>query len=149
MSGRRAGDISLKKIPEGEMHGLAATPDYLAFAMRSGEESIIYLFNRHTWAITKLASFRGTIGGLAYHQGLLTAYYNEFDTYDSRWLLLIDPSRGVVKKMRFVESGPGGDRERRRTRLLHGEAGRPHRHRPVRRCLRQRTSCWPTRRSGR
>ncbi|HOD14361.1 MAG TPA: transglutaminase domain-containing protein [Spirochaetota bacterium] len=106
MSGRRSGDVGLTIIPEGEMRGLAATPDYLAFSMRSGEESALYLFNRHTWAVTKMGSYHGMIGDLAYHQGMLAAYYNEFDTYGSHWLLLIDPQRGVVKKMRFIDTEP-------------------------------------------
>lgn len=106
LSGRRSGDVGLKKIPEGEMRGLAATPDYLAFSMRNGEESALYLFNRHTWTVSKMASYRGMLGDLAYHQGMLAAYCNEFDSYGSHWLLLIDPPRGVVKKMRFVDSEP-------------------------------------------
>ncbi len=106
MSGRRSGDVGLKKIPEGDMRGIAATPDYIAFSMRSGEETSIFLFNRHTWAVSKMGSYRGMIGDLAYHQGLLTAYYNEFDSYGTHWILLIDPPRGIVKKMRFVDHEP-------------------------------------------
>ena len=78
------------------MRGLAATPDYLAFSMRSGDESVIYLFNRHTWAITKLGSFRGTVGDMAYHQGVLTAYYNDDDGF-------IENRFAAGFKMRFTK----------------------------------------------
>jgi hypothetical protein len=106
LSGKPAGDVSVKSIPEGAISGLACAGDSLVFSSGTDAGSSLYLFNRQNWKMKKLAGFAGTIHGVAYHQGKVIAYLDEFDAYSSNWLLAIDASTGQTKKISFVNTVP-------------------------------------------
>ncbi len=104
LSGRGAGDIAVRALPEGDIRGLACAGDNMVFCARSGDESVLYMFNRQSRVLKKLCAYRGLIGGVAFYQGSIIAQINEFDTYSNHWLLLINPEGELKKKLSFVNN---------------------------------------------
>jgi hypothetical protein len=104
LSGRGSGEVAVRSLPDGDIRGLACAGDGLAFFTRSGEESALFLFNRQSRAIKKIASYRGVITGVAYYQGHLLASINEFDTYSNNWLLVMGPDGRFIRKLSFVNT---------------------------------------------
>lgn len=104
LSGRGSGDIAVRSLPEGDIRGLACAGDSMVFYTRSGDESTLYLFNRQSRVLKKLGSYRGTICGVAFYDGLIVAQVDEFDTYSNHWLLVMNPAGEVKKKLSFVNT---------------------------------------------
>jgi hypothetical protein len=106
LSGHAAGDISVKSIPAGAIHGLACVGDSLVFSTRTDNESCLYLFSRQNRSMKKIGSYGGMIQAVTFYQGYVLAYCNEFDTYSEHWLMLISPTEGLKKKMCFISTNP-------------------------------------------
>jgi hypothetical protein len=105
-SGRAAGDISIKSIPAGAIHGLACVGDGLVFSVHSVNESSLYLFNRQNKSLKKIGSYSGMIHAVTFFQDFLLVYLNEFDAYTDHWLMLISPAGVLKKKMSFINTTP-------------------------------------------
>lgn len=105
-SGKTAGSVGIRSLPEGAIRGLACAGDVLTFAVRRGDGSALFQFNPSGRRLKEIGSYRGMIGGVASCQGGIVAYLNEFDRYAEHWLLMFDPSGVMKKKLRFVDTGP-------------------------------------------
>lgn len=106
LDGKPAGDFKCAAIPDGSYRGLAVAGGTIVFAARQSEGSRIYRFTPTTGGLTEIYAAQGGIHAMAFREGFLIAYLNEFDTYAEDWLLVIDPSGALKNKIRFVERMP-------------------------------------------
>jgi hypothetical protein len=106
LSGSAAGDISVTSVPAGSIRGLACVGDSLLFSARFENESCLYLLNHKTRGMKKIGSYSGAIQAVAFFQGEILAYINEFDTYSDHWLMLLSPAGVLKKKMCFINTVP-------------------------------------------
>jgi hypothetical protein len=106
LSGHAAGDMSVTSVPAGSMRGLACVGDGLVFSARFEKESCLFNFNRKTRIMKKIGSYGGTINAVAFFQGDILVYINEFETYSDHWLMLFSPAGVMKKKMCFINTMP-------------------------------------------
>ena len=106
LAGKGIGDIGIASIPEGVIHGVACSAGGVVFTVRDNAESRLYSFNPKNHAISKIATFSGTVNAVTCFQGVLMVQISEFDTYADSWLLVMGPDGSVKKKMHFVKEVP-------------------------------------------
>lgn len=103
-SGKAAGDIGIRSLPEGSINGLASAGGSFVFSARAGEKSNLYSFDGKGGTMKRIGSFHGMVNALTCFGGRVILHVEEAGPYSNQWLMIMNPDGSITKKMSFINA---------------------------------------------